>query len=236
MYDINALQTKVANPLGGGIYIEVPYLANAGVVNVQIKNAVRSPFFSATSHHKTSLAEWLDTERNFKAPWADFQSDKFMMQVPTSWIYAHPDPVTLMAKWDLAMDATNDLMGFPHLRGKEPGYDQVDLFLRGSAYFPGYPTGNNTYSPTGNYGGYANSYLVRGPQYAPDFEFHELGHSYLFPKFPGEVESVVNLLHVAVWNEKFGYSLNEAFRASLGCCVSTLSTASRWARWKSSTS
>jgi autotransporter-associated beta strand protein len=216
LYDINALQTSVANPLGGGIYIEVPFLASNGVVNVQIRNAVRSPYFSAKSFHATTLSQWL-TERTNAAPWADFQSDKFMIQVPRSWIYALDDPVTLMANWDIAMDTINDLMGFPHLRGKETIYDQVDLLLRGSAYFPGYPTGNNTYSPSGNYGGYANSYLVRGPQYAPDYEFHEQGHAYFFPKL-GEVgnekESVVNLLHVAVWHQRFGYSLDEAFRRS----------------------
>ncbi|MCH9680802.1 MAG: hypothetical protein K0V04_05150, partial [Deltaproteobacteria bacterium] len=62
----------------------------------------------------------------------------------------------------------------------------------------------------------SNSHLVRGPQYAPDYEFHELGHGYLFVKYGGEQESTVNLLHVAVWNQKFGYSLDEAFRMSRG--------------------
>jgi len=82
LYSINSLNTTVANPLGGGIYIEVPPGANAGVVNVTITGAARSPFFSATSFHRTSSPEWLNTERSHPGPWADFQSDKFMMQVP----------------------------------------------------------------------------------------------------------------------------------------------------------
>ncbi len=45
VYSITAATTKIASPLGGGIYIEVPFPANAGVVSVQIKNAVRSPYF-----------------------------------------------------------------------------------------------------------------------------------------------------------------------------------------------
>lgn len=204
----------MANPLGGGIYLEVPqYVTNVGIVNIQIRNAVRSPYFSAKSFHQTTPAQWL-TERTNAAPWADFQSEKYMMQVPSSWIYAMPDPTQLMKDWDTAADTCNDLMGFPHDRGKETMYDQVDLLLRGSAYFPGYPTGNNSYSPSGNYGGYASSYLVRGPQYAPDFQFHEHGHGFLFPKFPGETEAEVNLLHVAAWHQRFGYSLDEAFRKS----------------------
>ena len=92
VYPIDATETRVANPLGGGIYIEVPqYVTNVGVVDVGIRNAVRSPYFSAKSFHATTLAEWRDTERHHPAPWADFQSEKYMMQVPTSWIYALDD-------------------------------------------------------------------------------------------------------------------------------------------------
>ena len=214
VYDITSPETKVASPLGGGIYIEAPYQADAGVVEVTIRNAVRSPYFSMKPFHTTSLGEWKTVERNRQAPWADFQTEKFMMQVPTSWIRKLDDPVTLMRNWDTAMDTINDLMGFPRLRGKETMYPQVDVILRSGAYSPGYPSVNVRYDPTKDYGGYATHHLVRGPQYASDYEFHEQGHGYLFPKFPGEVESEVNLLHVAVWHQRFGYSLDEAFRKS----------------------
>ena len=214
-FDITALQTKVANPLGGGIYLEVPWLANAGVVTVDITGAVRSPYFSAKSFHTTTPAEWL-VERSHPGPWADFQSEKFMMQVPKTWISAMPDPTQLMADWDAAMDAMHDLLGYPRIRGKESLYPQVDLLLKNSVYAPGYPSVNTTYSPTGNYNGYASSHLVRGPVNAPYYEFHELGHGYLFPKFGGESESTVNLLHVAVVNRKFGKSLDEGLRKSMG--------------------
>ncbi len=216
VYSIDSTQVKVASPLGGGIYIEVPYLADAGIVDVQITNAVRSPYFSAKSFHKTTLDEWQNTERNHPAPWADFQSEKFMMQVPTSWIYNFDDPVTLMADWDAAMDATNDLMGFPHIRGKETTYPQVDVFLRASVYAPGYPSVNVKYNPERDYGGNYSHHLLKGPQNAPDYLFHEEGHGYLFVKFGGETESTVNLHHVAVWHQKFGYDLDTAFRKSRG--------------------
>ena len=218
LYDVTSTEMKISSPLGGGIYIEVPYLASAGVVDIQIKNMVRSPYYSynTVTGHITTLKQWQTTERNHQAPWADFQSEKFIMQVPTSWIYALDDPVTLMADWDKAMDACNDLMGYPHIRGKEPSYDQVDVIIDAGAYSPGYPTVNNTYDPHATYNGYSSNYLVRGPQYAPSMHFHEIGHSYLFVKFPGEVESVVNLLHVPVWHQKFGYDLDYAFAASRG--------------------
>ena len=215
VYDINSTEIKVANPLGGGIYIEVPYLADAGIVDIKIKNAVRSPYFSMKSFHKTSLSEWQNIERLHQAPWADFQSEKFMMQVPSSWIYNLEDPVALMENWDDAMDAMNDLMGYPHIRGKETMYPQVDVIFRVPYHAPGYPSINTTYDPSRDYGGYQNYHLVTGPQNVKYYEFHEKGHGYLFTKFPDETESNVNLLHVAVWHQKFGYSLDEAFRNSM---------------------
>ena len=108
-------------------------------------------------------------------------------------------------------------MGFPLIRGKETNYNQVDVRTRASVLSPGYPQINNTYDPRRNqdasnwntagnaYNGNSNSYLVQGPQNAPDFEFHELGHYYFFPKFDNN-ESTVNLLHVAVMQEAFGKS------------------------------
>ncbi len=220
LYAINAVETKVACPHGGGIYIEVPWLANQGIVNVSVRNAVRAPYFSAKSFHETTPTEWL-TERTNPAPWADFQSDKFMMQVPRSWIFAMPDPTQLMKDWDSAMDAFNDLLGFPQIRGKESFYLQVDTLLRTSVFAPGYPAVNvGGYSATANYNnGYHTHYLIRGPQYRTDdaqVEFHEQGHGYFFDKFPGEVESNVNLPFVPVLHRKFGVNLDTAFRASLG--------------------
>ena len=78
-------------------------------------------------------------------------------------------------------DVTNRLMGFPVDRGKETIYNQVDVRFRASVYAPGYPAVNNTYDPLRNqdasgwntagnaYDGASGSYLVQGPQFAPDF-------------------------------------------------------------------
>ncbi len=100
VFPITDTITRVSNPLGGGIYIEVPHLANDGLVDVEIRNAVESPFFSARSFDKMTLEYWRNFERKKPGPWADFESDKFMMQIPTSWIYNFDNPITLMNDWD----------------------------------------------------------------------------------------------------------------------------------------
>lgn len=126
-YDIDSTEIEVANPLGGGIYIEVPYLADAGVVDIVIKNTVRSPYYSSKSFHQTSLTEWRNVERLHPGPTADFQTEKFMLQVPSNTIYALDTPQTSLDKWDAAIDTMNDLTGYPHIRGKETLYAQSDL-------------------------------------------------------------------------------------------------------------
>ena len=213
-YPIEAVSTPIANPLGGGIYIEVPYLADAGQVRVRITNAVRSPLFSATSVNKTTLDQWQKTERLHPGPWADFESDKFMMQVPTKWIYSYDDPVTLMTDWDTAMDAVSQLFGLPLVRPKTVLYLQVDVIFRGGANFPGYPQSNFRYNPHKAENGHSNHWLLKGPQSAGEIIFHELGHAHLFTKFRGETEAVVNLPYVAVLNKGFGVDLDTAFGRS----------------------
>jgi hypothetical protein len=220
-YPIEQTSVRVGSPYGGGIYIEAPLGAEEGVVAVTITGAVRAPFFSAKSFHSTTLQEWLEVERHHPAPWADFQSDKFMMQVPRTWIYNHPDPVSLMVDWDKAMDAQNDLMGFPRIRGKETMYLQPDVIMRSSVHAPGYPAVNATVADpmSDTSEGYRSHYYVRGPNIsatAVNIEIHEQGHAYFFPKFGGESESTVNLAHVAVMQRKFGRSWDESFRSSMG--------------------
>ena len=216
VYPVEEIRTSIANPLGGGIYIEVPYLADAGIVKVKIANAVRSPFFSARSFDKTTLEHWRTAERHHPGPWADFESDRFMMQVPTKWIYNYDDPVTLMEDWDTSMDKVSELFGLPLVRPKTVLYLQVDLIFRGSANFPGYPQSNFRYNPNKAENGNSDHWLLKGPQSAGQTIFHELGHAHLFTKFRGEVEAVVNLPYVAVLNRGFGVDLDTAFGRSFG--------------------
>ncbi|MCU0785173.1 MAG: M60 family metallopeptidase, partial [Verrucomicrobia bacterium] len=215
VYPISSATTRIANPLGGGIYIEVPYKITNGIVTVGLTNVVRSPLFRSTSFDQTTAAEWL-TERTQPGPWADFESDKFMMQVPRKWIYNYTNAVKVMQDWDSAMDAVSDLMGRNRIRSKTVLYLQVDVAYRGTANFPGYPQSNINYDMNTVETGNKNHYLLTGPQNSDYAVFHELGHAELFTKFTGEVEAVVNLNYVAVQNQKFGMSLETAFGRSMG--------------------
>lgn len=214
VFPIESASTVIANPLGGGIYLEVPQGANEGLVDVSIKNVVPSPFFSTKNFDKTSLENWRKVQRTNPGPWADFETDRFMMQVPSKWISAYDDPETLMRDWDKALDVVSALFGYPQVRPKSVLYLQVDVVLRGSANFPGYPQSNFLYNPHAKETGSSNHWLLKGPQSNGAVIFHELGHAQMFTKFRGEVEAAVNLPYVSVLNQAFGVDLDIAFGRS----------------------
>ncbi len=213
-FPITSTSVEVVNPFGGGIYINVPYLADAGLVDVQIKNAVPAPFFSATAHNKTTLAEWIATQRNNAAPWADFESDKFMMQVPTSFIYNYADPVELMRHWDMRMDAVSELIGQPLVRNNVILYIQADTDIMFGGFGIGYPAINNAYNPADATDGNKKIWYLNASSDFWATEFHELGHAQLYSNFPGEGEAAVNLLAAAVWSQKYGLDIDLAFGKS----------------------
>jgi Peptidase M60, enhancin and enhancin-like/N-terminal domain of M60-like peptidases len=213
-FPITSTSIEVANPFGGGIYINVPYLADAGIVDVKIKNAVPAPFFSATAHNKTTLADWIATQRNNPAPWADFESDKFMMQVPSNFIYAFADPVELMRHWDMRMDAVSELIGQPLVRNNVILYIQPDTDIMFNGFGIGYPAINNAYNPADATDGNKKIWYLNASSEFWEVEFHELGHAQLFSNFPGEGEAAVNLLAAAVWSNKYAVDIDLAFGKS----------------------
>lgn len=214
-YPINNKTMRIFNPFGGGIYLVVPYKASAGTVSVGIANAVRSPLFSRTSLHTTTAAEWA-VERLNPGPWADFETDKFMMNVPRSMIYAQSDMTPLLAKWDKAMDGVSEVLGYPLRRNNVVLYLQMDTSIAAGVYAPGYPQVNVGYNPSSPQDGNSNFWWLRDPSTpASDTEFHELGHAQAMPGFSSEVESSLHILKAYVDNVKFGQNLDSAFSTSL---------------------
>ncbi len=208
--------TEIANPFGGGIYIITPYEANEGIVDITLTNVVPAPFFSAKSFDYTSLQKWQDTIRKYPAPWADFESDKYMMQVPTNWIYNYVDPATLMADWDNRMDVVSKLLGYPALRNNTILYLQIDVDIMFGGYGIGNPQINNTYNPADVENGNKEHWFLKPGVEFWETEFHEMGHAQLFSIFPGETEAAVNVPAAAIYNRLYNVNIDTALGESFG--------------------
>jgi hypothetical protein len=153
-FDVKDTTTYVANPLGGALYLRVPYLSDIGVVTLAITGGVvQAPIFSKTSLYTTTERYWNDVLREAPGPWADFQTDKFLLQVPRIWMYKldfmHMD--SLMTDYDLAMDGVSELCGYPPDRQNNYVlYVNPDLHIKHGAYGIGYPQVNEYVSASAN--------------------------------------------------------------------------------------
>ncbi len=139
-YPITSLKTKIANPYGGGIYIKVPDGSNLGWFNVTVNHAVKAPYFSWRAGKHTNVATWLTDIQNTNAPWADFESDKYMFTIPISNASKALAPDKIMARWDSIMDAFRFAGGRPIDTRIRAEFYTADRKLVTPAYGSGYPT------------------------------------------------------------------------------------------------
>ena len=86
-----------------------------------------------SSLRTTKAAEWNENLRYAPAPWADFETDKFLMQVPSIWIenYNFNHLKQLAQTRDDAMDGVTHFLGLlPSERNNYVLYVQPDLQIR----------------------------------------------------------------------------------------------------------
>lgn len=102
-FPINTATTAVATPYGGAIYIDLLDGADGqarrtyGDLNVTIDGAIKAPYFVLG---KNTNQEWLDTIRNYPAPFAEFVTDNVAVSVPSSMIKNITDPEALLSYWN----------------------------------------------------------------------------------------------------------------------------------------
>ena len=202
-YRISSTTTLVTNPLGGGLYILVPYLASAGIVQVTISGGVvTAPWFRRTTIRMDTNQDWAASLTAATAPWADFETSKFLLHVPTSWVSGMADAVDLMRHYDLAIDGASEWLGLyppfrsqaaPKGRHRHVLFLAPDLHIKETAYGVGYPQVNVEHSTNTDYGGWAQEWMVRNPT-GSYVTWHELGHACFQTKYYGEEEAMVNYL------------------------------------------
>lgn len=209
-YDIKDTVTRVANPLGGNIYILAPVGSEDGLVNVQFRNTGRSPLYTDLAYSQTSSEDWAN-ERLHPGAWADFETERVMLNVPAKWVRDFNTPAEVMAEYDGAMNAVSALMAKPEIRNKPVLFLQVDTDMRGSAFYPGYPMSNFPNFNQDEAKAPLTTDFVHNP-----ILWHEHGHATYITKFVSETEAIVHLPNVYIETTVYERPLVEAFATSLG--------------------
>jgi hypothetical protein len=101
-------ENRVNSPYGGLIYL-IPTISKVDTkVQVTINGAVRAPYFILGKH---SDHEWINTIRNYQAPWAELQSERVILTLSSKEIRNLENPTELMKKWDEIVDAYDEFAG-----------------------------------------------------------------------------------------------------------------------------
>jgi hypothetical protein len=132
---IQGTQTRAANAFGGLIYIAVP--AGSGVDDfvARIAGGVPTPQYILGD---TDLSNWRSSIRKRPAPWAELQSDKIVLTVPSSVVRELDDPAALMQVWNRISDLLSELAGLPNWRAR-PERMVPDVQISGGSMHAGYP-------------------------------------------------------------------------------------------------
>jgi len=198
-YPITETRAKAASAFGGLVYIESPPELRLPVFTATIDGAVLAPYYI---HGRTDLAEWRDSIRNYPAPWAELQTSKVILTLPSKDVRHLDDPKGLMEFWDRIMDCYAELLGRPLQRRRIERFVS-DVQISAGYMHSGYPlmtmlditstmVDKDRIQANGHHG-------VWGL-------FHEIGHNHQSRDwtFTGSTEVTVNLFSLCVMEKICG--------------------------------
>ena len=186
---------EVGNAFGGPIYIAIEPGSTLGDFQVIISNAVRAPLFVL---NETSDFEWIYSESENPAPWAELVSNEFIMTVPSHEIRDLVNPTELMEWWDVALEMEHELYGYlPWPRVERAVFDAQ---ISAGWMHSGYPFMAHDLSVEG----VVNvSYMSENGDWGM---FHELGHNHQWmpSTLPGTTETSCNFASVHLMEDLVG--------------------------------
>jgi hypothetical protein len=195
-YALRTTVTEAACAFGGLVYIRVPPGASAGDIMVTIAGAVPAPRYI---QGVTTLDAWRNTERSHPGLYAEIETSKMVLTVPSSLVRTLDDPSAIAAYWNRVMDADADLAAIDRDRARAERI-VFDRQIVAGYMHAGYPImaftpqareslDLATLRTTGNWG-----------------FFHEIGHNHQFTdwSWTGTGENTVNLWSVYVMEHVVG--------------------------------
>ena len=194
-WSIDNTTSEIANSFGGPIYASIPAGSEFGDLQITISGAIRAPLFVLG---ETSEFEWLYSEKDNPAPWAELVSNNFIMTVPSSEIRNLDNPSQLMSWWDSALNMEHQLYGFePWPRVERAVFD---VQISAGWMHSGYPFMAHDLSVPDvvNY-----TFMSENGDWGM---FHELGHNHQWmpSTLPGNTETTCNFASVYLMEDLVG--------------------------------
>ncbi|MBN1418042.1 MAG: M60 family metallopeptidase [Planctomycetes bacterium] len=192
-FPLDETTVRAANAFGGLIYIEVPFDLEVGTLSLRIDGAVEAPRYVLG---ETSLDAWRSTARRFPSPWAELETRKVILTIPSQAIRELDDPEGLMRFWDEILDCYARLLGRSPER-RRPERFVADIQIGAGYMHSGYPLMTMLdIVPVM----VSKERIAANDHHGVWGLFHEIGHNHQRADwtFDGTIEVTVNLfsLHV----------------------------------------
>ena len=114
-FSLDTQVVQIANPFGGGLYIEVPDGAALGQVSIEVHGAVEMPTYAVEEHLglNHSVDQFLRGINEAHVPYFELIGRRFNFTHPNRFGALYSDPQAVLAKMDSAFDAIDVMTGRP---------------------------------------------------------------------------------------------------------------------------
>ncbi len=215
-WDVDSPAVRIASPVGGPIYVDLPAGLQPERLGVQVEGAVRAP------HYRLGVTDdtgWLETGRFAPAPWAELETDELVITVPSETVRDLENPAELMAHWNRVHDAMHELEPRQptHWSDRQFRYVSEKRLSWGYMYCP---SDGPIVVPTSASDEATDLTFITLAAKQPTMWgwYHEMGHSHQNPMwtFNGLGEVTVNIFTVYVLDRVLGVDPSDDVRARMG--------------------
>jgi hypothetical protein len=230
-------EIQIANPFGGGLYIEIPDGSSLGEVNLLVQGAVEMPTYAVEEHAglNHSVTKFLSDINNAYVPYFELIGNKFNFTHPNTYGHLYAEPQALLDKMDSFFTAISVMTGRPAngIRAEWLAGDRMIPFA-GTAFAASYPIhgeieiGDPSFKKAADELSWSPLQYTKNDYYAAEVSearnnqrndafilWHEWGHLHNLPTLGcQESESNVHLLYVVLANKVLGADIDIALRYS----------------------
>ncbi len=206
-FEVTAAETRAGSAFGGLLYVEVSKAAPASTkVRVTVTGAVAAPRFVLGA---TDPVDWRAQLAAAPGPWAELETAKVALTVPTAVVRNLDDPTAVLQFWDRVADGAADLAARPHQRLRAERY-VADVQISAGYMHAGYPIMIPLKEA-------ATVVSLERMRQAPWGLFHEFGHNHQEKDwtFAGTGEVTVNLFSLYLCETLCGVGWQQAWGGNL---------------------
>ena len=237
-FALDSQVVQIANPFGGGLYIEVPDGAAVGQANIEVEGAVEMPTYAVEEHVglNQSVEQFLRAINEAHVPYFELIGRKFNFTHPNRLGALYSDPQAVLAKMDSAFDAVDVMTGRPTagIRAEWLAGDRM-IPVAGTEMAASYPIHGaveagepSDFEEVGELLPWSPLQYLRKDYFSSDVTsgqseqrngafvlWHEWGHLHNLPTLGcQESESNVHLLYAVVANKVLGADIDTALKYS----------------------